>query len=233
MNRNGDFSNFKGDVVYTAIFGDIRDKLRIRPKQRTDVAFFSFLDEQRLRKYRFFNLTKWQVYEAQFRNENLRRQARAHKVLAHKVFNNCRYSLWIDGCLELVDRNVHWIMEKHLKNADICVFKHRRRNCIYEELNACIEQKKDDKSIMINQVKKYLEEGYPANNGLAETTALLRRHNKATTEFNEMWWEEIKKGSLRDQLSFNYTAWKLGINYEVFPGNSIINPYFKWFRHES
>ena len=225
------FSNFKGDIVYTAIFGDVSDKLRIRPKQSADVAFFSFLDEKRLRKYKFFNISKWKVYEAQFKNENLRRQARAHKVLAHKVFNNCRYSLWIDGCLKLVDRNVNGIMEKHLKNADICVFKHRRRNCIYEEVNACIEQKKDDKSTMINQVTKYLEEGYPANNGLAETTALLRRHNKATAEFNEMWWEEIKKGSLRDQLSFNYTAWKLGINYDIFPGNSISNPYFKWFRH--
>ena len=231
MNSSEDFSNFKGDIVYTAIFGDIKDKLRIRAKQSTDVAFFSFIDKNRLKKYKFFNLTKWQVHEPLFNNENVRRQARAHKVLAHRVFKNCRYSLWIDGCLKLVYKDVNGIIEKHLKNADICVFKHRVRNCIYDEVKACIEQNKDDRNIMINQVKRYLEEGYPANNGLGETTALLRRHNKATTEFNEMWWEEIKNGSYRDQLSFNYTAWKLGINYEVFPGSNAGNPYFKWFRH--
>ena len=225
------FSDFKGGIVYTAIFGNIKDKLRTCPKESSDVTFFSFLDEQRLKKNNFLNITKWQAYEAQFKDKDLRRQARVHKVLAHKIFTNCRYSLWIDGCLKLVARDVNGIMEKHLKNADICTFKHKKRNCLYDEVKACIEQEKDDKNIMINQVAKYLKEGYPANNGLAETTALLRRHNKATMEFNEMWWEEIKNGSYRDQLSFNYTAWKLGITYEVFPGLATVNPYFKWHRH--
>jgi hypothetical protein len=231
MNSNPDFLHFNGDIVYTAIFGNISDKLHTHPKQSTDVAFLSFLDEQRLKKNRFFNRNNWQSYEAQINLENLRRQARAHKVLAHKIFTNCRYSLWIDGCLKLVSRNVNAIMEKHLKDADICIFRHKKRNCLYEEVKACIQQKKDDENIMLNQVTRYLKEGYPANNGLAETTAVLRRHNKATKEFNEMWWEEIRNGSFRDQLSFNYTAWKLGIQYDHFPGIATSNPYFKWYRH--
>jgi hypothetical protein len=225
------FAGSNGNIVYTAIFGNIKDKLHSRPWQTSRVAFYSFLDAERLGKKKFFNLTKWGLYEAQFKNDNLRRQARAHKILAHKIFNSCRYSLWIDGCFKLVSRDVNGIMEKHLKNADICVFKHRKRNCIYEEVNACIEQQKDDKDTMLNQVAKYKAEGYPANNGLAETTAVLRRHNKATAGFNEMWWEEITNGSCRDQLSFDYVAWKLGMNYEIFPGNMVANPYFKWFRH--
>ncbi|AEV98688.1 hypothetical protein A4D02_09090 [Niastella koreensis] len=225
------FAGFNGNIVYTAIFGNIKDKLHTRPRQTSPVAFCSFLDAERLGTKKFFNLTKWGLYEAQFKNDHLRRQARAHKILAHKIFPNCRYSLWIDGCFKLVSRDVNGIMEKHLKNADICVFKHRKRNCIYEEVNACIEQQKDDKDTMLIQVTKYKEEGYPANNGLAETTAVLRRHNKAIAGFNEMWWEEISKGSCRDQLSFDYVAWKLGMNYEIFPGNMVVNPYFKWFRH--
>lgn len=231
MNSVDNFCDFKGDLVYTAMFGDIVDKLRIRPKQRDNVGFFSFLDEKRLKKHKHFNLTRWQLNAPWFTDEHFRRQARAHKILAHRLFKNCRYSLWIDGCLQVVDKNIIGTMEKHLENADICVFKHRVRNCIYEEVDACIKQKKDDESIMLKQVERYLEEGYPANNGLGETTALLRRHNKATMEFNELWWEEIKNGSYRDQLSFNYIAWKLGVNYEVFPGSFDANPYFKWFRH--
>lgn len=231
LNSSEGFSNFNGDIVYTAIFGNIKDKLRTIPKPGTDVAYFSFLDEQRLKQKRIINKPKWQAAEAQFKNENLRRQARAHKVLAHKIFTNCRYSLWLDGCLKLVSRDLNGIMEKHLSEADICVFKHKKRNCLYDELNACILQQKDDEIIMTSQVEKYLKEGYPANNGLAETTAVLRRHNKVTTEFNEMWWEEIKNGSYRDQLSFDYTAWKLGIKYDLFPGYATLNPYFKWYRH--
>lgn len=231
MNRIQNFSDFEGNIVYTAIFGGIRDKLRSRPWQFGDVGFYSFLDEERMEKYRQFNITGWRLGQPQFRNENVSRQARAHKILAHKIFTHCRYSLWIDGCLKLLNRNVNKIMEKHLRNSDICVFKHRRRNCIYDEVIACIEQKKDDKDIMMKQVEQYRREGYPPKHGLGETTAVLRRHNKATTEFNEMWWEEIQKGSFRDQLSFDYVAWKLGIHYEVFPGNSMRNPYFRWFKH--
>jgi hypothetical protein len=231
MISNQAFSHLNGDIVYTAIFGNISDKLHSHPTQSTDVAFLSFLDEQRLKKKSFLNRTKWQTHEARFKNENLRRQARAHKILAHKLFTNCRYSLWLDGCLKLVSRNVNTIMEKHLKNADICIFRHKKRNCLYDEVKACIQQQKDDENIMLNQVTKYLKEGYPVNNGLAETTALLRRHNKATIEFNEMWWEEIQNGSYRDQLSFNYTAWKLGIAFDYFPGLATYNPYFKWYRH--
>lgn len=218
-------------VVYSAIFGDIGDKLRARPNRSGDVAFVTFMDKEKVPRYRAFHAAKWQVYAPQFINENLRRQARAHKVLAHRIFKNCRYSLWIDGCFMLIDNNVDRMMEENLQEADICVFKHRRRNCIAEEVAACIEQKKDDEKVMVNQVERYFREGYPRDNGLAETTAILRRHNKATTAFNELWWHEISNGSVRDQLSFDYVAWKLGIKYDVFPGSIGKNLYFKWFRH--
>jgi len=38
-------------------------------------------------------------------------------------------------------------------------------------------------------------------------------------QLNEAWWREIEAGSVRDQLSFNYCAWRLGFAYRTFPGN--------------
>ena len=42
----------------------------------------------------------------------------------------------------------------------------------------------------------------------------------------EDWWTEIKYGSKRDQLSFNYSAWKLGIKFNYILGESRDNEYF-------
>ena len=40
------------------------------------------------------------------------------------------------------------------------------------------------------------------------------------------WWEEIKYNSKRDQLSFNYSAWKTGVKFNYMDGDSRDNKYF-------
>ena len=42
----------------------------------------------------------------------------------------------------------------------------------------------------------------------------------------EDWWLEIKHNSRRDQLSFNYIAWKNNFNFEYLKGDSRKNEYF-------
>ena len=80
---------------------------------------------------------------------------------------------------------------------------------------------------MHNQVSKYLKEGYPQNNGLATNPILLRKHNDINViKTMEDWWLEIKHNSRRDQLSFNYIAWKNNFNFEYLKGDSRKNEYF-------
>ena len=38
----------------------------------------------------------------------------------------------------------------------------------------------------------------------------------------EIWWEEIEKGSSRDQLSFNYALWRAGLVYHEL-GNGLVD----------
>jgi hypothetical protein len=218
-----------GMYVYTAIFGGINDKLRYRARQKQDISFLAFTDDEKQRVER--KKKRWLIQPPVFYLENARRKARAHKILAHQLFKNAQYTLWVDGCLKIIEKDIDAMIEKHLFDADICVFKHKRRKCVYEEVNACIQQNKDEPQVMLSQVERYRREGYPENNGLAETTAVLRRHNDTTALFNELWWKELAEGSLRDQLSFDYVAWKLRIKYNVFPGTCMHSPYFKWYRH--
>ena len=43
----------------------------------------------------------------------------------------------------------------------------------------------------------------------------------------EKWWEEVKYGSKRDQLNFNYSAWKTDFNFTHIQSDIDNNPWFK------
>ena len=55
---------------------------------------------------------------------------------------------------------------------------------------------------------------------------MVRKHNKKDCiELMEKWWNEINNYSHRDQLSFNYIVWKLGIKIKYY-SKGTLNDYF-------
>jgi len=117
-----------------------------------------------------------------------------------------------------------------------------KRNCIYDEAQAIlnfgkinsertpergIKNWKDNPKLITNQVNRYSLEGYPKNNGLATNPIIIRNHHNLDVIKNmEDWWLEIKHNSKRDQLSFNYIAWKNQFNFVYLKGDSRNNEYF-------
>ena len=86
---------------------------------------------------------------------------------------------------------------------------------------------KDDPNLITKQMNRYVKEHYPPNNSLAVTMQLLRRHNqKDCIKAMEKWWEEIKYNSKRDQLSFNYIAWKQNLKFNYIEGDARNNEFF-------
>ena len=91
---------------------------------------------------------------------------------------------------------------------------------------------KDDPNIIKKQVEKYQSEGYPSNNGLIKGGIILRRHNKKDIiNSMEAWWEEVKYNSKRDQLSFNYIAWKQNLKFNYIKGDLRNNEFFVHTNH--
>lgn len=166
------------------------------------------------------------------RKEDYVRQAKMYKMLPHVYFPNAEYSLWMDGNLRLLVP-LDQLIDKYLKNHDIAFFKHPLRDCIYDEAQVCRELLLDDVFIMELQMKRYREQGYPEHNGLIDGSVILRRHTKKVKEFCTAWNLEISRFSRRDQLSFNYLAWKLGLEYEVMEGLNHVgtNNYFEMIPH--
>jgi hypothetical protein len=156
------------------------------------------------------------------------RDARMYKILPHKFLPGYDYTVWLDGSLIIKDPRIAELVSKALKDKEMALFKHRERNCIYKELEVCIEQKRDDPEVMRAQIEKYRKEGYPENNGLGETGVLIRKKSNKVIKHNEAWWNEIESHSKRDQLSFNYVLWKQGLETAQIEGNAEFNPYFYW-----
>ncbi len=215
-------------VIYTAIFGDIDDVLHRPLNIPSDVECHAYVDNIHGPEK---HPTGWDLMPAVWEHAtNPRLRARRHKLLPHILYPNVDYTLWVDGCLT-PKIDPHLLINRYLKKYDLCLFKHMQRDCVYDEGTACIKLKKDDPVIIHNLMQRYAIEGYPWERGLAETTAVLRRHTSEVQALNELWWQELRYNSVRDQLSFNYVAWKLGLNYSTFQGVRPECSYFDWREH--
>ncbi len=212
-------------IVYTAIAGKYDSLKPVLPLWQNEVQFVAFMDKPQ-------RVPGWQIRPIHDAFDDPCRNAKIHKILPHKYFPEAKYSLWIDGCIRLKSNLPFrcWI-EEYLKNSDLALCKHWCRNCVYQEGAACLKFNLDAPEVINRQMNKYYFEGYPANNGLAECTVILRRHTKAVERLDELWYKEIVEGSRRDQLSFNYVAHRLGVEYAQLPGTIRSNPHFYWLQH--
>lgn len=216
-------------VVYTAIFGSIPDRLRPPGRARRDagIRFVCFTDRADGRPTE----GSWELRRPEWSHPDPRRAARYHKILSHVLFPDADYSIWHDGNIQLVVDPWRLVERLQPGGIEVASFKHRDRNCVYEELEACIRLDKDGVERMSRQVAGYRDAGYPEQNGLAETGVLVRRHSERVRELNQAWWREIENGSVRDQLSFDFVRWRLGIPQSYLPGQSIRSPYVRYTRH--
>lgn len=190
-------------IAYTAIFGGYDE---LRP---TDWPGACFTDG----KVRPTNgwdcrvmLTDWPPKLA----------SRAVKILAHRYID-AEYSMYIDGNRSLFT-NPQDIVDKWLQDTDIAVFRHpEHRDCIYQEAEEVLRQHKAHPRRVQAQMERYRREGYPERNGLATCCIIARRNTEQVRAFNELWWHEYTNSAHRDQLSFNYVCWRLGMQYTEIP----------------
>ena len=155
-------------------------------------------------------------------------RSRWYKTHPHILFPKEDITLWKDGNIKIIGK-----ISELPRWADIMVFKHSRRNCIYEKAAEIISRGLDDKEKVYEQIFQYTKEGYPANNGLCECPVILRRNTKEISDFNEAWWKEINEFSRRDQISFTYLANKMGLSVATFEGSIQDNEIFKKHLHNS
>ena len=210
-------------VVYTAIYSGKDELQQARPFPGVD--YVCFTDNRQLRS------KSWKIVVAEDSSDDPRMRAKACKILPHRYFPNHEHSLWVDGT-HIPDVDPRYLVLKYLQASDIALFRHPLRDCIYDEMDACLKYNKGNADDILRQKEQYLSEGYPHHNGLATCTVILRRHHSSyVIRVMEEWWQEINRYSVRDQLSFNYVTHRQGLDYSVIPGHVYNNHYFQFTPH--
>ncbi|MEZ4793279.1 MAG: DUF616 domain-containing protein [Gelidibacter sp.] len=225
-------------VVYTALFGDYSGLVE-QPKLK-NVDYVCYTDRSD------YVSKSWKIIKVPqpVPNDDTRSN-RYYKILPHKHLDRTYdISIYIDGNI-LILKDFSDLINSVIKESKMACFDHAQnkadpRDCIYEEYEAIMDIAntknvfKDDPEVMKLQMARFKEEGYPERNGLITAPILIRKHfDKDVIHLMEAWWHIVKSESKRDQLSFNYVAWKLN-----FKGLKLIdgdvrrgNPWFYTISH--
>ena len=227
-------------VIYTAIFGNY-DSLIEPAYKPSNCDFICFTDNRDLKS------NVWQIIYQPTIYSTANRNAKKFKVLPHRYLKDYLYSIWVDGNM-LVQGDVNDIIKTNLSNSNVAFFSHAKnvldsRGCAYEEAQYILDigqqnyQRnpsrgllawKDTPETIVAQMNKYSVSGFPKDHELITGMVIARKHNEVDSiRVMEDWWTEIKYHSKRDQLSFNYCAWKNDLNLSYINGDSRENTYFK------
>ncbi|KAL3011109.1 hypothetical protein AAZX31_07G181600 [Glycine max] len=212
-----------GVVVASAIFGNfdvINEPNNISDYSRKTVCFLMFVDEQ-TEKYLIssgkLGISKkiglWRTIVA--RNlpyPDARRTGKIPKLLLHRLVPNARYSIWLDGKLELVV-DPYQILERFLwrKNATFAISKHYRRFDVFIEAEANKAAGKYDNASIDFQIEFYKKEGLtpyteaklPLISDVPEGCVIVREHVPISNLFACLWFNEVDRFTSRDQISFS------------------------------
>jgi hypothetical protein len=166
----------------------------------------------------------WEQKQAHSNFHSARRNSRIHKILIHQYVDT-EYSIWMDANVRLLVP-AERVVKEWLKNHDIGIFRHRIRDCLYDEAELCAALHLDKPEIIREQVELYRKQNYPRGQGLAEACVIVRRHTAAVENFNNAWWAEYCRHSVRDQISLMVAARKASVPLNLVTPGRFDHPFF-------
>ena len=212
--------------VYTCITGNYDNVNEFKNLKEKNIDYYLFTNNKKI-KSDFWNV----VYIEDDSLDNIK-LARKTKILGNEIVNKYDVSVWMDGLIVPKVKISEFIKECDLKKYDLIGFKHQLRDCVYDECKAVVREKKEKKENAL-KIEKFLEkENYPKHNGLIESTILVRNLKSETLRKTcELWFDMICNYSIRDQLSFNYSAHKNNLKFKLLDMYVFENKYFTSNKH--
>ncbi|KAL5572958.1 hypothetical protein UlMin_022555 [Ulmus minor] len=218
-----ELEQFNEVIVASAVFGNydiIQQPANVSDLARKNVPFYMFIDEQTeaaLKNSSVLGNSKrvglWRIIVVHSIPYNdSRRNGKIPKLLLHRIFPNVRYSIWIDGKLQL-SVDPYKILERFLwrENATFAISRHYARFDVFEEADANKNAGKYDNSSIDRQIEFYRKEGLrpyskaklPLTSDVPEGCVIIREHIPITNLFTCLWFNEVDRFTSRDQLSFS------------------------------
>lgn len=154
------------------------------------------------------------------------------KHMPHKLFPDYDLSIYEDGKIS-VNKNIQKLVDLDYKDNRLLTNEHPDRQCLYDEIDILRKLHFEKKEICDALEQKYLQEGYPRNNGLVDTCMMIRRHNDPyVSELMEEITSLLNEYHVsRHELVFNYVRWKQHKEVTTVPEPHFTSPYFYQFAH--
>lgn len=211
-------------VIYTSIFGDY-DFIKEPLLKNEGIDFICFTDNKKLKSKR------WNFIYVENTWGNPTIANRFYKIIGFKDYlSKYKQSIYVDGSI-IIKGNIIDLFKKY--NSPFLFFKHRFRNCIFDEYNQCIEEKKGNQVILSEQIQTYKNREMISRFGMSENGIIMRSHQEACYRLMQQWWAEFLKYPSRDQISLPFVLWENNIQYNFFEEDLFSNIYFEIGPHNN
>ncbi|MBU5477599.1 DUF616 domain-containing protein [Eubacterium sp. MSJ-13] len=212
-------------IVYTSITGGF-DCLREPEYIDDNFKYICFTDRDDIKS------DIWEIKKIKIENNDYNRTAKKYKLFPNKLFPEYKWSIWIDGQLQITGDLRKLVNRYHTKSNMIC-FLHQVRKSIKDEARICSLLNYDNPDIIEEELESIMSTGFLDDNELIAGGFIVRKHNENDViDVMNDWWKLICEYSRRDQLSFNYVAWKNKFFFDVTDLNIMDNEYFRRYAHE-
>lgn len=165
-------------IVFTAIYGGY-DQIKGHPDHPAVTDWIAYTDNPDLRH------SAWDIRYRPLRYDHPRLAAKWWKC--HPPVADT--SLWLDGSVQLENPAYIDMLIDSLESADMVMFRHPTRDCLYDEVYASEPMTKYFGTDLRGQVARYQSQGWPAHAGLWASTTFARRHTQQVLAFGgrESW----------------------------------------------
>lgn len=200
------------NALYTCITGNY-DGLIQHTYLSPDWDYYCFTDQQSLLEQK--TVGHWQIMPLQHQTDNPQLTGRWHKIHPHVLLPNYEQCLYLDGNINVLSSYLFELVKEKQDQFILGQFIHPVRDCIYDELLACLGGKKENREKLENVKNLLVQSHFPAHFGLSETGILFRRHkDPLCIKIMDEWWYILENYSVRDQVSLMYILWKNNLQPE-------------------
>ena len=148
------------------------------------------------------------------------------KILGYHEFGH-EPALYVDGSIQIMGNLDNFVRGIR---SDFSLWKHPDRDCIFDEAEAVVNLRGQDKARVDEQMKRY--DAIPRHWGLGQTGVMFRDFSvEWVRALSYIWYQEVRQGVSRDQLSLSYLSWLMGRKPFFIP-EAVIGRHFRLFHHK-
>jgi hypothetical protein len=147
------------------------------------------------------------------------------------IMNKYDNLIYMDANLEMRDGAYEYILEQ-LKLNDFITTKHPTRDCVYEEIDACMQLGKDKVANLETAFNRLSQFAMPKHTGVISSAFIARKNLPSVKKYSLHWAINHRiVGTRRDQISQAYTQWTKPLDMELLNYSFTFRQLFTLHKH--